>query len=121
MATPYFASITTEERMAARQMAKEERERIIQKAIDDGASVQYTTSRIPVEDWESHIYISSDNECTIDTTIPRTMTKCLKRGWKVERVTYFKDTNQIVGMTFSGNAKNISIGNVKQFDAATEE
>jgi hypothetical protein len=107
---------TPEERLAARQMAKEERERIIQKAIDDGATIQYTTSRIPVEDWETHIYMSSDNECTIDTTIPRTMTKCLKRGWKVNSITYFKDTNQIVGMIFSGNAKNISIGNVKQIE-----
>ncbi len=104
---------TPEERLAARQMAQEERERIVQKAIDDGATVNYTSSRIPVEDWETHIHMLSDNECTIDTTIPRTMTKCLKSGWKVDSITYIKGTNQIVGMIFTGKAKDISIRSVK--------
>jgi hypothetical protein len=104
---------TPEERMAARQMAQEERERIIQKAIDDGAKINYVSARIPIESWETHIYTNNDNECTIDTTIPRTMTRCLKRGWKVDSITYLKGTTQIVGMIFTGNAKDISICNVK--------
>ena len=113
MASDALKNLTPEERMAARQMAQEERERIIQKAIDDGAKVNYVSTRIPIESWETHIYANNDNECTIDTTIPRTMTKCLKRGWKIDSITYLKDTDQIVGMIFTGDAKYISICNVK--------
>lgn len=107
-----FPILTRDERMANRQAAQEERERIIQEAIDNGAHVNYMSSKITQDEMETHIRINNDGECVIDTTIARDITKCIKRGWKIERITYYQGTKQVVGMTFVGSASNISIRNV---------
>jgi hypothetical protein len=44
----YLANLTLEERQAAFKAAQEERERIVQQAIQNGATVNYITS--PVTD-----------------------------------------------------------------------
>ena len=108
MAFEYLTNITAEEKLAARQAAQEERDRIIKKAINDGAKVQYMTSRLSTEEQETHISIGN-GECLIDTTIPKDMTKCIKRGWSIQSVTYYKGTDVIAGMVFKGSPNKISI------------
>lgn len=105
----HLTSLTTEEKLAARQAAQEERERIIQQSIQNGASVQYLTSRITQDEWETHIYWDNDGNTIIDTTIPKDMTKCMKRGWPIIGVTYYRDTNTVAGMIFKGKSNKISI------------
>lgn len=100
---------TPEEREAARVAAQEERERIIQQAINDGASVQYITSRITLEEQETHIYWDTEGNTIIDTTILKDITKCLKRGWKIIGITYYDDINTVAGMMFKGKSNKISI------------
>lgn len=104
---------TPEERAAAKQAAQEERERIIQQAINNGAKVQHITSRLTSEEWETHISYGYDNICTIDTTIPSDITECIKKGWNIRQITYYKGTNQIVGIVCEAKSNNISIRNVK--------
>lgn len=113
MANNNLPILTSEERIAAKQAAQEERERIIQKAIQNGATVQYMTSRMTLDEQETHIYIDATNECIIDTTNQTDIKLCIKRGWEIASITYYKDTNQIAGMTFKGNSNGISIRNVK--------
>jgi hypothetical protein len=105
--------LTPEEKMAARQAAQEERERIIQKAIKKGASVQYITSRLTSDEQETLVSWDNSGYTIIDTTIPRDITKCIKRGWKIISITYYKDTDTIAGMIFKGKSTNIAIKNVK--------
>lgn len=112
MAFKHLTNLTPEERIAAKQAAQEERERIIQQAIKDGATVQYMTSRLSSEEWETHIYTNIAGECIIDTTNPTDIKLCIKRGWKITSVTYYQDTNQVAGMVFEGKANGISIRNV---------
>lgn len=113
MAFEHLTNITAEEKLAARQAALEERDRIIQQAIKDGAHVQYLPFRLSSEEWETHIYTDIVGDCIVDTTIPSDITKFIKRGWKITGVTYFKETNQVVGITCQGKSKNISIRNVE--------
>lgn len=113
MAGSFLSNVTPEERQAIFKAAQEERERIIQKAIADGASVQYMTSRLALGEQETHIRTDNDGTCVIDTTIPSDIKLCIRRGWEIIRVTYYKDTNQIAGMVFKGKANDISIRNVK--------
>lgn len=112
MALEHLLNMTAEERAAAKQAAQEERERTIQQAIQSGASVQYITARLTSEEWETHIYTNIAGECIIDTTNPSDIKLCIRRGWKITSVTYYKDTNQIAGMVFEGKANGISIRNV---------
>lgn len=112
MAIEHFLNMTPEERIAAKQAAQEERERIIQQAIQNGASVNYMTSRLSSEEWETHIYTNSSGDCIIDTTNPTDIKLCIKRGWKITSVTYYQDANQVAGMVFEGKANGISIRNV---------
>ena len=109
MAFEYLANITAEEKLAARQAAQEERERIIQQAIKNGARVQYITSRLTSEEQETHISWGNDDSVIIDTTIPRDITKCIKRGWKIVSITYYKDTNTVSGIVCKGQSNKISI------------
>ena len=109
----YFNDLTTEERQAMLKAAKEERDRIIQEAIRNGAAVDYMTSRLTLEEQDTHILLNNDNTCTIDTTIQSDINLCIKRGWEIVRVTYYKDTNQIAGMIFKGKSSDISIRSVK--------
>ena len=109
MAFEHLTNITAEEKLAARLAAQEERERIIQQAIQNGASVQYITSRSTSEEWETHILWDNEGNAIIDTTIPKDMTKCIKRGWEIISVTYYKDTNTVAGMIFKGQSNKISI------------
>lgn len=108
----FFYGLTAEERQAIFKAAQEERERIIQKAINNGAIVNYITSRLTLDEQETHILTCADESCIIDTTIPSDIKLCIKRGWKITSVTYYKDTNQIAGMTFEGKSNGISIRNV---------
>jgi hypothetical protein len=112
MASTYLANLTPEERQAAFKAAQEERERIINEAIQNGAKVDYMTSRLSLDEQETHIYTNNDGKCIIDTTIQSDIKLCIRRGWKITRVTYYADNNQIAGMVFEGNTKNISIRNV---------
>ena len=108
----YFPILTHDERVASIQAAQEERERLIQEAINNGAKVNYMSSRLTQDEMETHIRINNDGECVIDTTIARDITKCMKRGWKITHVTYYQGTKQVAGITFTGNASNISIRNI---------
>lgn len=112
MAFEHLANMTAEERQAAKQAAQEERERIIKQAIQNGASVQYMTSRLTSEEWETHIYTNIAGECIIDTTNPTDIKLCIKRGWDIASITYYTDTNQVAGMVFKGKSNGISIRNV---------
>ena len=108
----FFYGLTAAERQAIFKAAQEERERIIQEAINNGATVNYMTSRITLDEQETHTLTCADGSCIIDTTIPSDIKLCIKRGWKITSVTYYKDTNQIAGMTFEGKSNGISIRNV---------
>ena len=44
MAFEHLSNISVEERQAAKETAQKERQRIIQEAINDGATVQYITA-----------------------------------------------------------------------------
>lgn len=113
MAKKDLSTMTSEERMEMLKAAQEERNRKIQEAIKNGAVVKYITSRISGEEWETHISMTNDGVCVIDTTIPKDMTTCLKCGWKITGITYYKNTNTIAGMIFEGTTKNITIRNIK--------
>lgn len=113
MAFEYLTNITVEQKIAARQAASEERDRIIQQAINNGARVQYLSFKPSPEEEETHIYTDITGECIVDTTIPSDITKFIKRGWEITGVTYFKETNQVIGITCRGKSKNISIRNVE--------
>lgn len=112
MAGSFFSNITQEERNAIFQAAKEERERIIQEAINNGASVHYMTSRLTLDEQETHILMTNDDTCVIDTTIPSDIKLCIKRGWEITSITYYDNTDQVVGMTFRGKSNGISIRNL---------
>ena len=112
MAIEHLTTLTAAEIQAAKQAAQEERTRIIKQAIQNGARVQYMTSRLTSEEWETHIYTNIAGECIIDTTNPTDIKLCIKRGWQITSVTYYRDTNQVAGMTFQGKANGISIRNV---------
>ena len=113
MKNTYLSNLTSEERRAAFKAAQEERERIIQRAIRNGASVHYMTSHLTLEEQETHIYTNITGECVIDTTNPADMRCCIRRGWKITSVTYYQDNHQIAGMTFKGKSNGISIRNVQ--------
>lgn len=104
---------TPEERAAARQAAQEEREHIIKQAIQNGAKVQYMTSHLTSDEWETHISYGYDNICTIDTTIPSDITECIKKGWKITNLTYYEDTRTLAGIICKAKSNNISIRNVR--------
>lgn len=110
----YLANLTLEERQAVFKAAQEERERIIQQAIQNGATVNYITSRLTSDEQETHILMCADESCIVDTTIPSDIKLCIRRGWKITSITYYKDTDQIAGMTFEGKSNGISIRNVGQ-------
>ena len=112
MASTYLSTLTQEERAAAFKAAQEERERIIQEAINNGAYVQRTSSRISQDEQETHISYGLDGSCIIDTTIQSDIKKCIRRGWQITSVAYYKDTDQVIGMMFKGKSKNISIRNI---------
>ena len=112
MACEHLRNLTPEELTAAKIAAKEERERIIQQAINNGASVNYMTSRLTSDEQETHILTYIDGSCIIDTTNPTDIKLCIKRGWKITSVTYYTDTDQVAGMTFIGKSNGISIRNV---------
>ena len=104
---------TPEERLAAKLAAQQERDRLIQKAIQNGAHVQYMSSRLTTEEWETHVYWDNDGKCIIDTTIPGDIKKCIRRGWKIKSITYYQDSNQIAGIVCEGKSNNISILTVR--------
>lgn len=108
----FLNDLTPEERQALFKAAQEERERIIQEAIKNGATVNYMTSRLTLDEQETHILTYTDGSCVIDTTMPSDIKLCIRRGWKITSVTYYKGTTQVAGMTFEGKSNGISIRNV---------
>lgn len=104
---------TPEERAAIRAAAQERREQILQEAIQNGASVNYTDCHLTQEEWETHILYSYDGTCIIDTTLPKDITKCLNRGWKITAITYYTDTNQVAGLICEGKSNDISIRKIR--------
>jgi hypothetical protein len=113
MKSTFLQDLTLEERAAMMQAAREERESIIKHAIKDGASVQYMTSRLTGEEQETHIRMTNDGSCIVDTTIPTDIKLFIKRGWQITSVTYYAETNQVMGMTFKGQSNGISIRSSK--------
>lgn len=109
MAFEHLTNMTAEEKLEAKRAALEERQRIIQQAIQNGATVNYLSARITSEEWETIISYGYDGICTIDTTIPSDITKCIKRGWKITSVTYYKDSKIVAGITCEATNKQISI------------
>lgn len=104
---------TQEERAAIFAAAQEKRERILKEAIKNGATICYMTSRLTSEEWETHIYINNNGNCVIDTTIPKDITKCINRGWKITHITYYEGTSQVVGLVCEGKSNDISIRKIK--------
>lgn len=100
---------TPEEIAADRIAAQERKDRTIQEAINNGATVQYLKSRMTSEEWETHVYWDNDGNTIIDTTIPRDITKCLNYGWEITHITYYADTNSVAGLVCKGKSNNISI------------
>lgn len=100
---------TQEERAAIFAAAQERRNQIIQDAINNGASVNYTTARLTSEEWETHVYWDNDGNTIIDTTIPKDITKCINRGWEITRITYYEGTNYVAGLICKGKSNDISI------------
>ena len=91
MAFEHLSNISVEERQAAKEAAQKERQRIIQEAINDGATVQYITAPLSGDEMETHINISSDNTVIVDTTIGSDIRKFIDSGWKITAVTYYED------------------------------
>lgn len=109
-----FPILTPEERVAAKQAAQEKRERAIQSAIQNGASVKYLTTHLTSEEYETHIYWDNMGNTIIDTTIPKDITKLIKRGWQITSITYYKDANIIAGMIFKGKSNGVSLKNLNK-------
>ena len=97
MAFEHLSNITSEERQAAKEAAQKERQRIIQEAINNGATIQYITAPLSGDEMETHINISSDNTVIIDTTISSDIRKFIDGGWKITAVTYYED--RVCGIT----------------------
>lgn len=91
MAFEHLSNISTEERQAAKEAAQRERQRIIQEAINNGATVQHITAPLSGDEMETHINISSDNTVIVDTTIGSDIRKFIDGGWKITAVTYYAD------------------------------
>ena len=104
---------TQEERAAIFAAAQERRKQILQDAIDNGASTYYTTARLTSEEWETHVYWDNDGSCIIDTTIPKDITKCINRGWKILNITYYTDTDIVAGLVCKEKSSDISIRKIK--------
>lgn len=109
MVGEHLKNITQEERKAILKAAQEERNRKIQEAIKNGAVVNYITSRISGEEQETHISLTNDGVCIIDTTIQRDITKFLKKDFTIISITYYKDTDTIAGIIFEGKNKTIGV------------
>lgn len=109
MAKKDLSTMTSEERMEMLKAAQEERNRKIQEAIKNGAVVNYITSRISGEEQETHISLTNDGVCIIDTTIQRDITKFLKKDFTITSITYYKDTDSIAGIIFEGKNKTIGV------------
>lgn len=105
---------TPEERMAAKQAKIEERTRIVQEAIRNGATIQYITSHLTSDEQETHITYSNNGVCIADTTIPKDITTFIKKGWKITSVTYYANSQIIAGITCEAKNKHISVRNVKE-------
>ena len=91
MAFEHLSNISVEERQAAKEAAQKERQRIIQEAINDGATVQYITAPLSGDETETHININSNNTVIVDTTIGSDIRKFIDSGWKITAVTYYED------------------------------
>ena len=104
---------TPEERAAIRAAAQERKEQILQEAIRNGASVNYTDCHLTQEEWETHIMYGIGDTCIIDTTLPKDITKCLNRGWKITAITYYADNNQVAGLVCEGKTNDVSIRKIK--------
>lgn len=113
MASNFLSNLTPEERIAIRQAAQEERDRIIKEAIKNGASVSYTSCHLTQEEWETHILYGADGICTIDTTIPGDIKQCIRKGWTIKNVTYYSDTKTIAGITCESTSNHISIRSIR--------
>ena len=90
MKSDFLANLTSEERQAIFKAAREERERTIQDAIKNGATVQYMTSRLSLDEQETYISMDNEGNCIIDTSIQSDINRCIKRGWKIIHVTWCK-------------------------------
>ena len=77
------AQISGEERSAIFQAAQEERQRKIQAAIDNGATVHYITSRLSSNEMETIINIDNNNNAFVDTTNRSDIILYLKRNCKI--------------------------------------
>lgn len=111
MAFEHLTNMTTEEKLAAKQAAQERRDQIIQKAIQNGAHVQYITTPLSSEAMETLINIGFDNSVIIDTTIGSDIRKLIDGGWKIISVTYYND--RVCGITcHSTHRKGITIRNL---------
>lgn len=104
---------TPKERAAIRAAAQERKEQILQEAIRNGASVNYTDCHLTQEEWETHIMYGIGGTCIIDTTLPKDITKCLNRGWKITAITYYTDNNQVAGLVCEGKTNDVSIRKIK--------
>ena len=91
MSINHLKNITQEEKQAAKEAAQKERQRIIQKAINNGAKVQHITAPLSGEEMETHINIGFDNSVIVDTTIGSDIRKFIDSGWKITAVTYYED------------------------------
>lgn len=112
---------STEELVAAKKAAREEKQSRIKEAIKNGARINYANTILTEDEKETIINIESDNTVIIDTTIPKDITKCLKGNWEIIGITYnrkfIKDEDcfaGLLGVTFKGSRNNIIIRTCKE-------
>lgn len=111
MAFEHLTNMTIEEKLAAKQAAQKNRDRIIKQAIQNGAHVQHITVPLNGDEMETLINIGSDNTVIIDSTIGSDIRKLIDGGWKIISVTFYDD--RVCGITCaSSHRKGITIRNL---------
>lgn len=107
----HLINMSPAEKLAAKRMAQENRDRIIKQAIRNGARVQHTTVPLSGEEMETLINIGSDDTVIVDSTIGSDIRKLIDGGWKIISVTYYD--NRVCGITCtSTHRKGITIRNL---------
>lgn len=112
---------STEELIAAKKAAREEKQSRIKEAIKNGIRIDYINTSLTEDEKETVINIENDNTVIIDTTIPKDITKCLNGNWEIIGITYNKKFMKsrdcfagLLGVTFKGDRNNITIRTCKE-------
>lgn len=90
--------------------AKKERQALrasrLASAIDSGVPTTSITTPLSISEQETIIVIPRSGPCSIDTTIPADMNKCLDRNYPITSITLFN--SKPVGASFQVTRNRIS-------------